>query len=70
MSKVVRIPNVDGFVWTGRGIMSTTAISCFMELRIDEDGMWICVNEVDEEDFVCNTFTWYQSIESIQKVVG
>lgn len=69
MTKVIRIPNVDGFVMTERGIMSTTAISCFMELHIEEDGMWICVNEVDDE-YVCNEFTWYGSIQAIQKVVG
>lgn len=73
MSKVIRIPNVDGFVMTDRGIMSTTSISCFMELHIEEDEMWICVNEVEGsggDKFVCNEFTWYSSIQAIQKVVG
>lgn len=64
----IRISNIDGWVLTDRGILSTREIWCFMELHWGYNGeRWVCVEETDEEGFVINSFTWYSTIEELKK---
>ena len=38
MQKAIRIPNIEGWILTDRGILNTNEISCVMELLISEFG--------------------------------
>jgi hypothetical protein len=38
MQKAIRIPNIEGWVLTDRGILNTNDISCVMELRCERGG--------------------------------
>ncbi len=62
---VFRIPNLDGFILMGNGIVPTQDVKCFMELHIATcHDMWICVNVVDGEGFVTGEYTWHPTEES------
>lgn len=70
-TKIVSIPNIDGYVMTMNGrIVSTTTFKCSMELHLSEDGTWIGVNELDANGCVVAEYVWYFSPEAIMKVVG
>ena len=67
MQKAIRIPNIEGWILTDRGIFNTNEISCVMELRCESGERWVCVEEIDEEGFVMNSWTWYASIEELKE---
>jgi hypothetical protein len=75
-TKVIPIPNVDGYVMTMNGhIVSPTTFKCSMELHLAEteswvNDTWIGVNELDADGYVMDEYVWYFSPEAIQKVVG
>ena len=50
MQKAIRIPNIEGWILTDRGILNTNEISCVMELRCESGERWVCVEEIDVFD--------------------
>lgn len=67
MQRVIRIPNIGGWVLTDRGILHTNEISCVMDLHCERGERWVCVEELDEDGCVINSWTWYSSMEELKE---